>query len=188
MNAISKLSMLAFGAVVLSISSSIAIASTDIQPVKTQTQKSLATCASEKTPFRDLDFLVGNWEFFTQDGKKIADQSYSSRGHGCLILEDWKELSGATGTGMNFVDPSTGKWRQVWMSASFHIDYSGGLVEDGRFVLEGRIYPNSGDPASAFKGIYSRQTDGSVTKEFLIYDEKSKTWQRFFIGVARRKT
>lgn len=185
MNTMFKLSMLVFGAIFLSNHSQLAMAATDAPPVKTQPP--VSACASANSAYRDLDFLVGNWEFFTQDGKKIADQSYSSRGQGCLILEDWRELSGATGTGMNFVDPATGKWRQVWMSASFHIDYSGGLSGNGDFVLEGRIYPNSGDPSSDFRGIYSRQTDGAVTKEFLIYDEKSKTWRRFFIGVARRK-
>ena len=144
-------------------------------------------CSEVRSPYRDFDFLVGNWEFFTLEGKKIADQIYSKREQGCLILEDWSTLSGGTGTGMNFVDSGSGKWRQVWMSPLFHIDYSGGLTENGDFVLEGRIYPNNGSPASAVRGVYSKQKDGSVTKEFLMYDETSKVWNRFFIGVARRK-
>ncbi|MBC3874665.1 hypothetical protein [Undibacterium flavidum] len=156
-------------------------------PQNTSQQQASTNCSSQLPPFRDLDFLIGDWEFFTQNGIKIADQHYSSRGQGCLILEDWKELSGATGTGMNFVDPSSGKWQQVWMSADFHINYSGGMRDDGSFVLEGRIFPNSGAASSLFKGIYSKQADGSVIKEFLIFSEKSNSWQRFFIGVARRK-
>jgi hypothetical protein len=187
MNIIFRMVMAAIGTTLLFSHSHIAAAATDTPPLTTQPQQPDSVCAADRSPYRDLDFLVGSWEFFTQDGKKIADQTYSSRGQGCLILEDWTELSGATGTGMNFVDPTTGKWRQVWMSSSFHIDYSGGLSEKGHFVLEGHIYPNNGGPASAFKGVYIQQSDGSVTKEFLIYDGKTKTWQRFFIGVARRK-
>lgn len=187
MNKISRVAVAALCSLSLLGHSPFASATNDSPQTKPQPPASSIACASEQSPYRDFDFLVGNWEFFTQDGKKIADQSYSSRGQGCLILEDWKELSGATGTGMNFVDPTTGKWRQVWMSASFHIDYSGGKIENGNFVLEGRIYPNNGAPSSGFKGIYAKQADGSVTKEFLMLDEKSNTWKRFFIGVARRK-
>jgi hypothetical protein len=167
---------------VLSISCCFSIATM----AETNQQTQGPVCSQNQAPYRDLDFLIGDWEFFMMDGTKIASQTYTLREQGCLILEDWKTLDGETGTGMNFVDPATGKWRQVWMSPRFHIDYSGGLNEKGEWVLEGRIYPNNGQPSSAVKGVYSKQKDGSVTKEFLIYDEKSKTWQRFFMGVARK--
>lgn len=143
-------------------------------------------CAGDKAPYRDLDFLVGSWEFFTMDGKKIADQVYHKKEAGCLILEDWKTLWGETGTGMNFVDPKTQKWRQVWMSPSYHIDYSGGLTEAGTFVLEGTIYANSDQQSSAVRGVYSKQADGSVIKEFLKFDNATKEWKQFFIGIARK--
>lgn len=143
-------------------------------------------CSQEQAPYRDLDFLVGDWQFFMMDGTQIAEQTYTQREQGCLILEDWKTLDGETGTGMNFVDPATGKWRQVWMSPRFHIDYSGELNAKGELVLEGRIYPNNGQPSSAVKGIYTKNPDGSVTKEFLMLDEKTKAWNRFFMGVARK--
>ncbi len=150
-------------------------------------QRAGPICAGDAAPYRDLDFLVGAWEFFTMDGRKIADQTYSSRERGCLVLEDWTTLSGETGTGMNFVDPFSGRWRQVWMSPRFHLDYSGGLVEPGVFVLEGRMFPNDGSGASEIRGVYTQQSDGSVTKEFLRRADAAEPWQRFFIGVARRR-
>lgn len=143
-------------------------------------------CASTEAPYRDLDFLIGRWEFFTLEGQKIADQVYTSRENGCLVLEDWTTLSGETGTGMNFVNPFTGEWRQVWMSPRFHLDYSGGLVEPGTFVLEGQMYPNDGSGSAQIKGVYTKQSDGSVTKEFLRRAGTHDDWERFFIGVARR--
>ena len=154
---------------------------------KNTSEQAGPVCGENRQPYRDLDFLVGRWEFFTMDGHKIADQTYSQKEQGCLVLEDWSTVTGETGTGMNFVDPATGKWRQVWMSPRFHIDYSGGLTQKGDFVLEGHMYPNNGQPASKIKGIYSKQADGSVTKEFLQYDENAKEWKRFFMGVARKK-
>ncbi|MEM8637035.1 MAG: hypothetical protein AAGF33_18880 [Pseudomonadota bacterium] len=144
-------------------------------------------CSASESPYSDLDFLIGEWEFFTLDGRKIADQIYSRREQGCLLLEDWRTLSGETGTGMNFVDPFTGNWRQVWMSPRFHLDYSGRLIEPGVFVLEGRMYPNDGSGAAEIRGVYTRLEDGSVTKEFLRRATPAEDWQSFFIGVARPK-
>ncbi len=141
-------------------------------------------CGADEAPYRDLDFLVGEWEFFTNDGRKIADQTYSRREQGCLILEDWRTLSGETGTGMNFVDPATGKWRQVWMSPRFHIDYSGGLNDDGQHILEGTIYPNNGQPSMEIRGIYTRLDDGAVTKEFLTRASSDDDWSVLFAGVS----
>jgi hypothetical protein len=161
-----------------------------LQPVyaeNTPRKSQEPVCAQDMSPYRDLDFLVGRWEFFMLDGTKIADQVYDKKEQGCLILESWATLNGETGTGMNFVDPATGKWRQVWMSPRFYIDYSGSLNEKGELVLEGRIYPNNGQGSSAVKGVYSRQVDGSVIKEFLQYDDNAKVWNRFFIGVARKQ-
>ncbi len=129
---------------------------------------------------------MGVWEFFTLDGVKIADQVYRRRADGCLILEDWTTLAGETGTGMNFVDPKTGKWRQVWMSPIFHLDYSGGLAPNGDLVLEGYMHSNAGRPDAQIRGVYTRQTDGSVTKDFLMRENDSDEWRRFFIGVAKR--
>lgn len=143
-------------------------------------------CARDQAPYRDLDFLVGRWEFFMMDGTKIANQTYSKKSQGCLIQEDWAELGGETGTGMSFVDPATGLWRQVWMSASYHIDYSGKLDEKGALVLNGRVHPNDGRPAADFRGVYTRQPDGSVVKEFLVKHPATGAWIPMFKGVARR--
>ena len=143
-------------------------------------------CGSDASPYRDLDFLVGEWDFFSMDGKKIGAQTYTKREQGCLIFEDWSTVSGGTGSGMNFVDPATGLWRQVWMSPRFHIDYSGGLDESGAFVLEGRMYPNDGSKSAPIRGVYTKQADGSVTKEFLRQNTETDAWETFFIGVARR--
>lgn len=143
-------------------------------------------CAKNVSPYRDLDFLIGKWNFFTEEGKLIANQTYHKKEKGCLILEEWKTISGETGTGMNFYDPEIKKWRQVWMSPRFYIDYSGNLDESGNWVLEGRIYPNNGEPSSSVRGIYTRNEDGSITKEFLKYDDKDEIWKQFFIGIAQR--
>lgn len=144
-------------------------------------------CSSENKPYRDFDFVVGNWEFRTADGNKVGEQVITKQGEGCTIIEEWTEVSGITGRGMSFVDPKTGLWRQVWMSSRFHIDYSGGLNESGAMVLEGTMYPTNGDISSRVRGVWTKQTDGSIKKEFLRFDEKTNKWNTFFDGFAHPK-
>ncbi len=145
-------------------------------------------CASNESPYRDFDFVLGEWDFLTVDGKKIGEQVYTKQEMGCMILEKWATLSGSTGTGMTFVDPNTGLWRQVWMSPMFHIDYSGSLNENGAMVLEGTIYPNNGEKSSPVRGLWAKQDDGTIKQEFLKYNEQTKKWESFFLGFAHPKT
>lgn len=155
---------------------------------KESATSSVPVCGSGEKPYRDFDFVIGNWDFYTPDGTKIGEQIYTKREQDCLILEEWKLNSGGTGLGMTFVDPKSGLWHQVWMSPMFHIDYSGGLDEKGAMVLEGTIYPNNGDKSSAIRGIWARETDGSVKQEFFVLIDKTNTWEILFAGLARPKT
>lgn len=144
-------------------------------------------CTSEESPYRDFDFIVGTWEYRTLDGHKVADQVITSQGEGCAIVEEWNEVSGITGRGISFVDPATGRWRQVWMSSRFHIDYSGGLDANGAMVLEGTMYPTNGSASSRIRGVWTKQADGSIRKEFFGFDEQSHQWVSFFAGIAYPK-
>jgi len=145
-------------------------------------------CGSNEKIYTDFDFVLGDWNFYTTDGKMIGEQTYTKREQGCLIVEEWKLISGGTGFGMSFVDPKTGLWRQVWMSPRFHIDYSGGLNEKGDMVLEGIIYPNNGDDSSPVRGIWSKQKDGSIQQEFLVLNKKTNDWEILFAGFTRLKS
>ena len=150
-------------------------------------EPSTIKCAGNDKPYRDFDFIVGNWEFQTIDGNKVGEQVITKQGEGCTIIEEWTEVSGITGRGISFVDPKTGLWRQVWMSSRFHIDYSGGLNESGAMVLEGTMYPTTGNTSSPVRGVWTKQSDGSIKKEFMRFDENTNKWITFFAGLARSK-
>lgn len=154
---------------------------------KANTNRTVPICSTEDEPYRDFDFIVGNWEYRTTGGHVIGEQVITKQGEGCTIIEEWTEVSGITGRGMSFVDPTTGLWRQVWMSSRFHIDYSGGLNENGAMVLEGTMYPTNGDISSRVRGVWTKQTDGSIKKEFLRFDKNTNKWITFFDGFAHPK-
>lgn len=150
-------------------------------------QDTIIKCAGDDQPYRDFDFIVGRWDFKTMDGYKVGEQVISKEGEGCAIIEEWTEVSGITGRGISFVDPKTGLWRQIWMSSRFHIDYSGGLNESGAMVLEGTMYPTTGNTSSSVRGVWTKQPDGSIKKEFMRLDETNNKWITFFAGFAHPK-
>jgi len=78
---------------------------------------------------RAFDFWVGEWEAFVTGTNDIAGYSVIQKASGdCMILENWSSiLSPFNGKSINFVDPKSGKWEQVWVGSN------GGGNHVGRF-------------------------------------------------------
>jgi hypothetical protein len=145
-----------------------------------------APCTTEQAPYRDFDFWVGDWDVFDPDsGRKLGENTITLRENGCLIVERWRSVGGATGMSMNFYDPLEGAWRQVWQSAAGFIDYAGGLDDEGRMVLEGTLHYNGRGEAVDFRGRWTPNDDGTVLQEFWQRDAESGEWSNWFVGEYR---
>lgn len=142
-------------------------------------------CARQESPYRDFDFWVGDWEVVHPDtGQRLGRNVIELREGGCLLVENWTSEGDGTGFSMNFYDPLRGAWRQVWQSAGGFIDYTGGLDEQGRMVLEGTIHYNAKGTQSAFRGRWTPNPDGTVLQEFWQKDDHGQ-WQVWFQGLYR---
>ncbi len=109
------------------------------------------------------------------DGSLAGENSISAEEGGCVLVERWTSVSGGTGQSYNFLDPATGKWRQLWISKGATIDYSGGLTESGSMNLEGEIAYQTGGVKAPFTGEWTLNADGSVTQHFAQYNSKADT-------------
>lgn len=145
-------------------------------------------CTTDRSPYRDFDFWVGDWEVFDpKTGNKIGENRITTRERGCLLVERWTANSGGTGMSMNFYDPLESAWRQVWQSAAAFIDYTGGLDDQGRMLLEGTIHYNARNTSNPFRGRWTPRADGTVLQEFWQLDEESGEWTVWFSGEYRRR-
>jgi hypothetical protein len=140
--------------------------------------------ACADAPFRDFDFWVGTWDVRSPTGQVLGVNRITTEEDGCLLVERWTGASGGTGQSYNYVDRDTGTWRQVWVSAAFTIDYSGGLDSDGAMLLEGRI-AYAGNPANngPFRGRWTLREDGTVKQSFDQYSIQTETWVPWFVGL-----
>jgi|TARA_B100000378_G_scaffold69478_1_gene52609 hypothetical protein len=130
--------------------------------------------------FSDFDFWVGEWEVFdSATGEKLGEDIIQKIESGCLLLEHWKSVSGGTGTSLNYYNPVTREWRQVWVSEGrYAIDIVGG-IRSGSMVLEGSIY-NFAGAVWDFRGNWTPRPDGSVRQFFEQFNHDSNDWATWF--------
>ena len=88
---------------------------------------------------------------------------------------------GGTGTRMNYFDPGSGQWVQVWMGSGFLIDIRGGLV-DGSMTLTGHIDYLANATRKSFRGTWTALEDGRVRQFFEESPDDGKTWTPWFEG------
>lgn len=138
--------------------------------------------------FNAFDFWVGEWNVYSNDaartfqGTNSVKKEYSN----CLITETWTSANGTGGFSINYYNPVTDEWRQVWVANGYSIDYTGGLSDGGAMVLEGLIYGYRNNGSTPFRGIWTPQLNGDVIQHFDIQNAEGE-WQVWFEGRYVRK-
>lgn len=143
---------------------------------------------------REFDFWVGDWDVYARGTeKKVGDSKIEIASGGCMILENWVATGPVehNGKSMNYVNPQTGKWEQLWIG-------SGGI--------------NVNNPQKFVNGVYTdnamrfdfEQTDRQGKKQigrFIFYNEgpdqvrqfnevssdNGKTWTTVYDFTYKRK-
>ncbi len=138
--------------------------------------------------FDQFDFWVGDWNV-TATGSDViqgTNSIYKEAG-GCFLYENWTSNSGGMGKSINYYNPNTGKWRQVWVSiAGYAIDIEGGIM-DGSMTLVGSIYYYGTGQTAGFRGTWTPNEDGSVRQFFEQHDSENDVWNTWFDGTYVRQ-
>jgi hypothetical protein len=136
---------------------------------------------------RAFDFWIGEWDAYFTGTTQPAGKSRIDRiSGGCGILENWTSHQGLfngsyEGKSINFFDPGSGKWRQVWAGSGQDVsDFEGGEYRDGamRFTYH-RTNPQGqrvdGDfifydlGPNKVRQFQDQTTDGGKTRQ-VVYD------------------
>jgi len=131
--------------------------------------------------FNDFDFWVGEWEVRNNANDNVAGSNrIEKQVMNCLVMENWTGAGGSEGKSINYFNPLTEKWRQVWVAPGYVIDIEGGL-ENGAMVLTGTIDYFT-DKQYQFRGSWTPADDGSVRQFFEQYDPENEVWMPWFDG------
>ncbi len=139
--------------------------------------------------FADFDFWVGEWNVYSNDEERTFQGTNSITRHhkNCLLMENWTSAQGGTGSSMNYYDPVTEQWRQLWVAGGYSIDYTGGLDDTGSVVLNGKINYYKTGKSQQFRGTWTPRPDGSVRQFFEQHDPENNEWTVWFDGVYVRR-
>lgn len=92
---------------------------------------------------REFDFWVGEWDAYQRGTTNLAGYSkIEIASGGCMILENWtSKAPGASfeGKSINYVDPASGKWKQVWVGSGTMPnvgEFTNGEYRDGAMRFE----------------------------------------------------
>ena len=150
-------------------------------------QQTRAVCAADPA-FRAFDFWIGAWRVIDQTtGNHAGTNIIKSVEAGCALQENWRNTAGITGRSINYYNPITKKWRQLWVAAgAYSIDIEG-TFHNGSMQLEGTIAYYGTLQSFPFKGRWTPILDGSVRQYFEQYDPSQQQWQPWFDGLYTKE-
>lgn len=131
--------------------------------------------------YRDFDFWIGSWDVYDSAGRKAGTNTIARASEGCMLYESWTSASGSDGHSLNYVDPATDQWVQVWMGADGSLISCRGGLEDGAMRLVGEHVLKTGE-RRPFRMTFTPKEDGSVRQFLEESTDDGKTWSAWFDG------
>ena len=112
----------------------------DFQKLVTRAEENAMPCLANQQA-RQFDFWIGEWDAYVTGTNNLAGHSRIDKASGgCMILENWTSRGAAPfeGKSMNFVDPATNKWKQVWVGSNGPnvTEFLNGEYRDGAMRFE----------------------------------------------------
>ena len=131
-------------------------------------------------PYRAFDFWLGDWVVRDSTGREIGRNRIRSVAGGCALLESWTSAKGSTGTSLNFYDPDSGRWTQVWVGESgVRLRLEGGRRGDA-MVLEGTR--SRGDTVLRDRITWTPHEDGTVEQRWDVSTDDGRSWTASWLG------
>ncbi|HEX6694889.1 MAG TPA: tetratricopeptide repeat protein [Longimicrobiales bacterium] len=134
---------------------------------------------------RQFDFWEGSWNVFV-GGQQVGTNIVTSLLGNCALQENWTDAQGGEGRSMNYFDPNTGKWRQIWVADNGGVlDYVGAFT-DGAMRFTGVTVDAKGNRTLQKLTFFPIARD-SVRQLFEASTDDGKTWTAGFDGMYVRQ-
>ena len=133
---------------------------------------------------RQFDFWLGHWQVSDTAGSVVGTNHITLVANGCGLSETWIGENGNTGTSLNWYEPATGKWYQLWVGVGYYLRLSGGL-EDGSMVLSGERETPQGTVVDRIS--WTPLADGDVRQHWEVSSDSGNSWQTLFDGLYERR-
>ncbi len=136
-----------------------------------------------------LDFWFGEWRVEDDDGKLLGSNIIYRMLNGCIVQEQWQGSGGGVGISVFYVEPNSGKLKQLWVTGQALSP--GGTKEKelvaaelGEYVQFLGSYPN-GDETILDRTTLSKLPDGQILQLIEISRDSGETWETGFRGIYK---
>ena len=155
-------------------------------PLCALAQPAANPCSTDER-FRAFDFWIGEWEVTNPQGQVAGTNRVESRLNGCILQENWTGNGGSTGTSLNYLDVTTGRWHQLWTDGrGGHMRYEGAFT-DGAMRFEGtNVYGNG--QTTLMRMTFTPLEDGRVRQFIEESRDEGATWNVWFDGYYAKAT
>ena len=138
---------------------------------------SLAQAACAELSYRQFDFMLGDWNVATADGKLVGRDHIEKSYGGCVVQEHWTSVDGGTGGSVSIFDMSRKLWHQTWVDSTGTLVVLEGGLKDGRMVMSGEMTEHG-------KRVQDRMSwmpqTGKVRQLWEVSEDGGKTWRTIF--------
>jgi len=132
-----------------------------------------------------FDFWLGDWQVSSPQGQVVGENHVTSDLEGCVVRESWTSAFGSHGTSVNFYDPATRKWHQVWTSDIGSITHYVGMLVDGQMRFEAKGFGDANGESRYRRMTFTPNPDGSV-RQFIEDSVDGQVWTVSFDGLYTR--
>ena len=143
-----------------------------------------------RTANHRLDFWLGDWLVYAAGSLDGTSHIVSILG-GCAVQEEWSDITGYQGRSWFYVDPSTGRLKQVWLTSRAY--QFGGTLEkselpggvSGSVRFQGTLLEESGR-RTLDRTTLTLQVDETVRQVIEVSRDDGRTWAVQYAATYRR--
>jgi hypothetical protein len=144
---------------------------------------------SSRSANHHLDFWLGDWLAYAGGVLDGSSHIVAILG-GCAIQEEWTDITGYQGRSWFYVDPSTGRLKQIWLTS--HAEQMGGTLEKaelpgstaGSVRFQGALIEDSGKRALD-RTTLTLLPDGTVRQVIEVSKDDGHTWSVKYDAIYR---
>jgi tetratricopeptide (TPR) repeat protein len=131
---------------------------------------------------REFDFWLGDWDVYLTSNLNIKTgfNRITQASGGCVILESWEAVGPHNGMSINYLDASTGKWKQYWAGSGRDItEFYDGEYIDRAMRFKWDVTMPDGTTRKG-KLTFTNMEPGKVRQYSEQSSDGGKTWQAVY--------
>ncbi len=137
---------------------------------------------NRSSTLKQFDFWVGNWDVYNAEGSLVGKNVINIKPFegGLILMEHWTSAGGGSGRSMNYYEPVSRRWKQIWVDSKGVLETSG-VWKDGSLRFRGERKTNKGQVIQ-HKMVFTPDDHGNV-RQLIHESSDGENWEEYFDGL-----